>query len=261
MIAAIVQARMGSTRFPGKVLKDLCGHPVLWHVVTRVRYSRTVNRVIVAAPAGLLDDPIASFCEKERITCFRGNESDVLDRYYQAAKWIGADIIVRITADCPMIDPRVIDGAINVYLEGNCDYASNGILRTYPDGLDTEVFSFSALEKAWREARLMSEREHVTPYIWKNDKIFKLCKVVQNRDISNLRWTVDEPEDLEFVRNIYSRLYDPDRIFLMDNIVMLLDEHPEFLDINKRFGRNEGYIKSLREDHEITPPIDSFSNK
>ena len=244
MIAAIIQARMGSTRLPGKVLMNIASHPMLWHVVNRVRQSKTLDETVVATSDNASDDSVAAFCEQEGIPCFRGSEDDVLDRYYRAARWIGADTIVRITADCPLIDPVVLDKVVAAYLDGGCDYASNTIERTYPDGLDTEAFSFETLEKAWREARLMSEREHVTPYIWKNGELFKLRQVTQETDLSDLRWTVDEPEDLEFVRKVYEHLYQPGQVFLMEDIVELLEQRPKLLEINRGF-ETKGYLRSL----------------
>lgn len=245
---------MGSTRLPGKVMMEICGRPMLWHVIHRLRHAETFDSIIVATSEQMIDDEIEEFCRTENVPCFRGSEKDVLDRYYQAAKWIGADVIVRITADCPLIDPEVVDSVVNKYLECECDYASNSELRTYPDGLDTEVFSFNALKRAWSEARMMSEREHVTPYIRNNKTIFTSADVFQERDLSSLRWTVDEPEDFEFVRNIYERLYRSDRVFLMDEVVNLLRENPKLLEINKGFERNEGYLRSLREDFVVDFP-------
>lgn len=239
---------MGSTRLPGKVMMDICGRPMLWHVINRLRHAETLDSIVVATSERRLDDKIEEFCRSEDVPCFRGSEKDVLDRYYQAAKWIGADVIVRITADCPLIDPEVVDSVVNKYLECKCDYASNSELRTYPDGLDTEVFSFDALKRAWREARMMSEREHVTPYIRNNKTIFTSAEVFQERDLSSLRWTVDEPEDFDFVRNIYERLYRSDRVFLMDEVVNLLRENPKLIEINEGFERNEGYLRSIQED-------------
>lgn len=257
MIVTIIQARMGSTRLPGKVLMDICGHPMLWHVINRARQAKLLDDVLVATSEKASDDPVVAFCEQEGVPCFRGSEDDVLDRYYRAAVWIGADTVVRITADCPLIDPVVSDKVIAAYLDGGCDYASNTIERTYPDGLDTEVFSFETLEKAWLEARLMSEREHVTPYIWKNEELFNLRQVTQEMDLSGLRWTVDEPEDLEFVRRIYEHLYQPGQFFLMEEIVKLLERHPEFLEINQDFGTNEGYLHSLQEDRALWPRVET----
>ncbi len=245
---------MGSTRLPGKVMMEICGHPMLWHVINRLRHAERLDSILVATSDGALDDKIEEFCRTDGIPCFRGSEKDVLDRYYQAAKWIGAEVIVRITADCPLIDPVVVDSVVNKYLECECDYASNVQLRTYPDGLDTEVFSFDALNRAWHEARMMSEREHVTPYIRNNKTIFPSVDVIQERDLSSLRWTVDEPEDIGFVRKIYERLYKFDRIFLMDDVVNLLREDPKLLEINQDFERNEGYLRSLREDFAVDLP-------
>jgi spore coat polysaccharide biosynthesis protein SpsF (cytidylyltransferase family) len=245
---------MGSTRLPGKVMMEICGRPMLWHVIHRLRHAERLDSIVVATSEQMIDDEIEEFCRAEKVPCFRGSEKDVLDRYYQAAKWIGADVIVRITADCPLIDPEVVDSVVNKYLECECDYASNSELRTYPDGLDTEVFSFNALKRAWSEARMMSEREHVTPYIRNNKIIFTSADVFQERDLSTLRWTVDEPEDIEFVRNIYERLYRSDRVFLMDEVVNLLREDPKLLEINKGFERNEGYLRSLREDFAVDFP-------
>ena len=257
MIATIIQARMGSTRLPGKVLKDISDHPMVWHVINRVRQAKRLDEVVVATSDGASDDTVAAFCEQEGIPCFRGSENDVLDRYYRAASWIGADTIVRITADCPLIDPVVLDEVVATYLDGGCDYASNTIERTYPDGLDTEVFSFEVLEKTWRGASLMSEREHVTPYIWRNGELFKLGQVTQEVDLSDLRWTVDEPEDLEFVRKVYEHLYQPGQVFLMEDIVKLLERHPELLEINRGFETNEGYLRSLWEDRVVGSPVDT----
>ena len=148
-VVAIVQARMGSTRLPGKVLMDISGWSMLWHVVNRVRQAKWVDKVVVATSGSVSDDPVATLCEQEGIPCFRGSEDDVLDRYYQAAKWIGANVIVRITADCPLIDPYVVDDVVKHYVDGDYDYVSNTAPPTFPDGLDIEVFSFEALERAW----------------------------------------------------------------------------------------------------------------
>jgi spore coat polysaccharide biosynthesis protein SpsF len=152
VIVALIQARMGSSRFPGKVLQDLAGRPMLWHVVNRVRKAEKVDKVVVATTDRDVDDPVARFCAQEDVACFRGDEQDVLDRFYQAAKANHADVVVRITADCPLIDGAVIDKVLERFQRGDCDYACNIIRYTYPDGLDAEVCSFAALERAWHEA-------------------------------------------------------------------------------------------------------------
>ncbi len=260
MIAAIVQARMGSTRLRGKVLKDIVGNPLLWHIWNRLCRAKTLDNIIVATTDKLQDDPIVSLCKKAGVHFFRGSEDDVLDRYYTTARYFDADIIVRITADCPLIDPEVVDKVVGVFLKGGRDYCSNIKKRTYPDGLDTEVFSFRALEKAWREAKLMSEREHVTPYIHKHSELFRLGDVTQDRDLSHLRWVVDEPRDLEFVRKVYEHLYRPGEIFLMEDVVRLLEKNPELVEINKGIMINEGYFRSLKSDQIIGSPTNKVRN-
>jgi len=243
---AIIQARMASTRLPGKVMAEVAGRPMLEQVVRRTQGACTLDLVAVATSDGLMDDVIAQLCGKAGILYFRGSEDDVLDRYYHAAKQADADVIVRLTADCPLLDPAVVDRVVEVFQTGDYDYVSNIHKPTYPDGLDTEVFRREALEQAWREARLKSEREHVTPYIWKQPDLFRLANVAHEQDLSDLRWTVDEPEDLEFVRRVYG-YFDESLSFGMAEILALLREHPELNDINTQFERNEGYQKSLRE--------------
>lgn len=254
MIVAIIQARMGSTRLPGKVLLDLQGQPLLWHVVQRVRQAQTVDQVVIATSETTPNEAIVDFSEGQqaKVLCFRGSEDDVLDRYYQAARWIQADLIVRVTADCPLIDPTVIDRVVTAHVQSDYDYTSNTIERTYPDGLDTEVFTFAALTRAWQEAKLLSEREHVTPYIWKNDDIFTIQQVTQAQDWSHLRWTVDEPEDLTFARNVYHHLYQPEPTFLMEDVIELLKVRPELAEINQGFVTNEGYLRSLATDEFVS---------
>jgi spore coat polysaccharide biosynthesis protein SpsF len=246
-IGAIIQARMSSTRLPGKVMADIAGKPLLEWVVRRTKQAKSVSLVMVATSDGPRDDVIERFCERTRTACFRGSEQDVLDRYYQSAKSFSPDAVVRITADCPLIDPMVIDTVVRVFQESNYDYVSNTIVPTYPDGLDTEVFSYRVLEHAWREARAKSEREHVTPFIWKHPELFRLRNVENHRNVSELRWTVDTPQDLGFVRRVYEYL-DELPSFGMNKVLALLEEHPELKEINAGFERNEGYEKSLSED-------------
>lgn len=244
MNLALIQARMGSSRFPGKVLEDLSGHPMLWHVVERVRRAGRVDKVVVATTDRAVDDPVAAFCEQEGVGCFRGNEQDVLDRFYQAAKANHADVVVRITADCPLIDSGVIDKVLARFECGDCDYACNVIRYTYPDGLDTEVFSFAALERAWREAGKPSEREHVTPYL-RTEK-FRTANVESEVPVSpaDFRWTVDHPEDLEFVRKVYAA-FSENGDFGFREVFTLLKERPDLATIQAETIMNEGYYKSL----------------
>jgi glutamate-1-semialdehyde aminotransferase/spore coat polysaccharide biosynthesis protein SpsF (cytidylyltransferase family) len=249
MIVAIVQARMGSSRLPEKVFKKINGRPMLGHVLQRLQKSQHLDKIIVATTIEEEDNIIASFCEEYRIAYYRGSEKDVLDRYYKAAREAESNAIVRITADCPLLDPQVVDRVVGKYLEDECDYASNAIERTYPDGLDVEVFSFNVLETAWKKANLPSEREHVTPYIWKNDENFDISHVKLDRNLSQFRWTVDELEDLIFVREVYSHLDDGDYNF--ESVLDIVEEHDELTSINSHFEINEGYQKSLEEDRRV----------
>ena len=252
-VVAIIQARMRSSRLPGKVMKGIIENPVIWHVLKRVQAARSVHEVTVASSLQPLDDVLEEFCSEYGVRCFRGDEEDVLDRFYQAAKLFRASVIVRITADCPLIDPNIIDKAIDVYLSGDYDYVSTAYPKaTYPDGLDTEVFSFQALERAWRKAQLPSEREHVTPYIWKNEKgIFKTGNITYSPDLSDKRWTLDDKDDLQFIREVYNRLYQTNSIFHMGEVLELLKKHPELEAINSSSDRNAGYKRSLQEDKKI----------
>jgi len=240
---------MTSTRLPGKVLLDIFGRPMLIRVVERVRAGQTIDVAAVITSNHESDNLIEECCGREGIPCFRGSLDDVLDRYYQAALHYRGDVIVRITADCPLIDPDVVDRTVKYFQEGSFDYVSNTIELTYPDGLDTEVFSFATLERAWKEARLKSEREHVTAYIYKHPEIFALGCVKNEEDLSSHRWTVDTPQDLDFVRAVYD--YFNDRPFGMTDILKYLEEHPEVAALNKGQMRNEGYLKSLQEDAQI----------
>ena len=247
MIVAIIQARMGSSRFPGKTLADLAGRRMLSRVVERVRQSRAVDKAVVATSTDAGDDPISELCAKEGIPCFRGSEDDVLDRFYGAAREHGADVVVRITADCPLIDAGIIDRVIERFQRGDCDYASNALRYTYPDGLDTEVFSMSALEQAWREAKKPSEREHVTPYLRSGG--FRVFNVESEVPLpgGHQRWTVDHREDLEFVRGVYSA-FKGRTDFRYQEVLKLLKERPELAATQTRTITNEGYYRSLYQE-------------
>ncbi|HIH22417.1 TPA: NTP transferase domain-containing protein [Candidatus Micrarchaeota archaeon] len=259
-IIAILQARLGSTRLPGKSMAELNGKPLLWHVIQRLKKSKTINKIVVATTTNEADNKIAQFAKSEGVGYFQGSENDVLDRYYQAAKANGTetgDVIVRVTADCPLLDPEVVDKVVGTFVKSNgkYDYVCNTQPPTYPDGLDTEVFSFATLERAWKEAKLQSEREHVTPYIWKQPDKFHIFNVTNEEggDLSEMRWTVDEPQDLEFVRAIYGLLGDKGRThsFTRKDVFEAIERNKKVIEINKGFGRNEGYEKSMREDKKV----------
>ncbi len=246
MVVAIVQARMSSTRLPGKVLAEVAGRPMLWHVVNRVSRARWIKRVIVATSENPADDSIARFCAQEGIACSRGSETDVLDRYYQAAREYSADVVVRITADCPLIDPVVVDRVVQSFFDKGCDYISNALHYTYPDGLDTEVFSFAALRQAWQEATRASEREHVTPYLRAGK--FRIANVENDVKISRpLRWTVDEPSDLDFVRRVFAA-FSGKKDFGMEDVLDYLNMNPTIQELNSSITANQGYLRSLYDE-------------
>lgn len=228
---AIIQARMGSTRLPGKVLEDIGGQTMLARVVTRTKRAALISKIIVATTTAAQDDTIVNECHRLQITFFRGKEQDVLDRYYQTAMAYGLDVIVRITADCPLIDPAIIDRVVAAFLAERPDYTSNVINRSYPFGLDVEVISRRALERAWQEAEKPYQRTHVTPFIYENPDLFRIMQVNADSDYSHHRWTVDTPEDLTFVREIYRRLKDTDTMD-WNKIIRILASEPELVEIN-----------------------------
>ncbi len=250
-IGAIIQARMSSTRLPGKVLKDLYGKTVLEHIIDRVSRSKYIKQIIVATTTNPADDQIVKKLKGTNTPTFRGDEDNVLSRFYLAAKKYKLDIIVRITADDPLKDPNVIDQLIEILLGNDeLDYCSNTIKPTFPEGIDCEVFRFKALEKAFKEAKLSSETEHVTPYIWKNPDKFNTYNLEYSRDLSSWRWTLDNPDDWEFFKAVYGQFYKEDSFFGMEDVIPWLEEHPEIVELNNKTARNEGYLKSLQNDEE-----------
>ncbi len=223
---------MGSTRLPGKVLMDLGGESVLARVVRRLRRADLIDEIVVATPTSTADNAIVSECGRFSVAVFRGQENDVLDRYYHAARWMNADAIVRITSDCPLIDTEITDNTIRAFINCKPDYASNALQRTYPRGLDTEVISCDALKRAWQEARFSYQRAHVTPYIYENPNRFRIVPVRGDSDYSDLRWTLDTPEDLSFIRAIYQRM-DNDDSFSWRDVLALLESEPQLTELNR----------------------------
>jgi spore coat polysaccharide biosynthesis protein SpsF len=230
-IVAIVQARMGSTRLPGKVLVDLGGATTLARVLRRLDRATLLDRIIVATSTASSDDEILQECSRSHVDCFRGSESDVLDRYYSAANTYPADAVVRITADCPLVDPTLVDQTITKFQNQSADYASNALQRTYPRGLDVEVFTIAALKLAWQSARRPYEREHVTPYLYEHPDLFRLVSEVGTVDYSQYRWTLDTPEDLQLLRAIYSRFDNKDTFSWLD-VITLMGREPQLADLN-----------------------------
>jgi len=249
-IVAIIQARMGSTRLPGKMLLPLAGKPVISHVLERTLRSTLMNELIVATTSEKIDFAIRDICTSSHIPVFAGSVNDVLDRYYHAAKKYKAVHVVRITGDCPLIDPVIIDKVIRAHLKNIADYTSNVSPPTYPDGLDVEVFTLKSLEYAWKHAKLLSEREHVTPYIKKHIELFKLENVKNDVDYSQLRWTLDNSEDYEFLQQLFMIFHNHSAPLSMYDIIRVIEKHPDITKINAHIQRNEGYVKSLKKDNK-----------
>ncbi|HSV86177.1 MAG TPA: glycosyltransferase family protein [Levilinea sp.] len=232
---AIIQARMTSSRLPGKVMHDIGGEPMLARVVERVRRARTVHTVCVATTEHPVDDPVVALCAERGYPLWRGSEFDVLDRYYRAAQQFAADVIVRVTADCPVIDPDVIDQTVHAFFESGVDFAANRLpppwKRTWPIGLDTEVVWFTALERAWREASEKYQREHVMPYFYDQEGRFKIMVLDTDPDYGSLRWTVDTPADLELIRRVYTH-FDNRADFSWKDVLALFQREPDLAVIN-----------------------------
>jgi len=249
MIGCIIQARMGSTRLPGKVLMELdLQNTVLDFVISQIKHCKNCNKIIIATTNLSEDDEIESLALKNQIQCFRGNSTDVLDRFYQCAKKFQITDIIRVTADNPLIDPTLVDQVIEKFEKEKYDYVNNFIPRTFPYGTEVEIFSFKTLEVAWINAEKPSEREHVTPYIYNNTR-FNIASIKNSKDLSNLRWTVDHKNDFELVKKIISKTND--RPILLDKILKIIETEPSIIQINKDNIPNEGYIKSLKEDNFI----------
>lgn len=243
-IGIIIQARTDSERFPNKILQKINDKSVLWHVIERCKHMHLP--IIVSTTNRTIDDPIIEISKDCKVNFFRGSTNDVLDRFYQTAKSFSLDFIIRITADCPLIDPIESSKVIDILKTKNYDYVALDD-TTYPDGLDTEGFSFNSLKKSWMKSTLNSEREHVTPFIKDPKNEFKQYLIKFSKNFSNYRLTVDYPDDLELIQNIYSEL-DNENMFYIDEIITLLEKKPELLSINFSHIRNEGYQKSLKDD-------------
>lgn len=245
-VVAIIQARMGSTRLPGKVLMDLAGRTMLEHVAERALRAPGIDDVVIATSDQPADDGIAALAKRRGLKVFRGSEADVLARYHGAAVANRADAVVRITADCPLLDPDVVGQVVARLRQGDVDYVNNTTPPTFPDGLDCEAFTFEALDQAFREARLPSQREHVTPFLWGQPERYRTAVLRSPVDLSAHRWTVDEPQDLLFVRAVMSRLAA--RSMRHAEVLALLRAEPALATLNGSLQRNEGYAKSLARE-------------
>lgn len=240
-VVVIIQARMGSSRLPGKVMKLLAGKPVIQHVIERAKLIPNISNVIVATTTSAKDGPLVEFCNSIEVPVFRGNEDDVLDRYYQAALFYRAEVVVRITGDCPLLDPIESEKVIKRFFEIDADYVSNTNPPMLPDGLDTEAFSMRILEKAWKEAKLKSEREHVTYYIYSNPQEFKTGSIKYKDDFNHYRLTLDEVADYKLLKKIFSLLRENGQFGYLHEVIHILGKNPGLLEINCHIKRNEGF--------------------
>ena len=241
MVSAIIQARTGSTRFAGKVFANIEGQPLLWHVVERIKPSRYIDNIIIATTINSEDDAVEQWAYKNSILCYRGSEENVLERYFRAANCFQSDTIIRITADDPCKDYTIIDSVVEALVKGDVDFAYNNNPPTYPEGMDVEVFTIDALRIAYRQANRSDEKEHVTLFFHNNPTLFTSVSIKHTKNLANLRLTIDEESDLLLAREIYSHLYKQNSIFLLDDILDLIDRYPELADINKSIKRSLMY--------------------
>lgn len=241
-VNAIIQARCGSTRFPNKVFALIDGKPLLWHVVNRLKYATKIDDIIVATTVSEKDDKIEEWCKENNVHCFRGSEENVLNRYYSASEAFPSDYVVRITADDPFKEPKVIDAVITKLIEEGYDHVTNNLPPSFPEGLDCEAFKKSALDRSEKEAETAFEREHVTQYIYHHPEIFKIGNVSNPENLSYLRWTVDKDVDFEMVKAVYAHRNPANKgILLMDEILEILKANPEIEKINSEVERSAMY--------------------
>ncbi len=242
IVNAIIQARCGSTRFPNKVFALIDGKPLLWHVVNRLKYATKIDDIIVATTVSEKDDKIEEWCKENNVHCFRGSEENVLNRYYSASQAFPSDYVVRITADDPFKEPKVIDAVITKLIEEGYDHVTNNLPPSFPEGLDCEAFKKSALDRSEKEAETAFEREHVTQYIYHHPEIFKIGNVSNGENLSYLRWTVDKDVDFEMVKAVYAHRNPANKgILLMDEILEILKANPEIEKINSEVERSAMY--------------------
>jgi len=247
LLGCIIQARMNSKRLPGKVMMKLDDkNPSLFYTISQLRNSKKIEKIIIATTSKTEDDIIEKFANKMDVESFRGSEDDVLDRFYNCAKKNNLENIIRITADCPLIDPTIVDEMIDEFKNNNFDYVQNIEPRTFPDGMEVEIFTFKALKEMWQNSKLPSEREHVTTYMRNKKEKFKIKKILCEKDLSKYRFTLDYSEDLVLIRNIVKDINQ--RPILMKDIISLLTKMPELLRINEKYEANEGYKLSLKKD-------------
>ncbi len=260
-IVTVIQARMSSSRLPGKVLLPILGKPMLIRMIERVQAAKLIGQLVVATSTNTDDDEIEKLCAEENLICYRGHLTDLLDRHYQVAKIYNAEAVVKIPSDCPLIDPMVIDRVLQKFIDNDdYDFVSNLHPATYPDGNDVEIMSFESLECAWKDATKDYEREHTTPFIWEHNENFCIGNVEWETGLdysSTHRWTIDFPEDYEFIRKVYAELFPVNPHFSLQNILDLIKQKPEIAEINSQYLGKYWYEKHL---DELTN-IDEYKNK
>jgi spore coat polysaccharide biosynthesis protein SpsF len=245
-IVAVIQARMGSTRLPGKVLKDILGKPMLWHLVTRVRSASSIDDVVIATTVNREDDGLEEFATNNHLGIYRGSENDIVDRMFRAGRKYGADIVVRVWGDCPLIDPELIDKMVSQFIKQRYDYADNFHPATYPQGMNFEVYSFKSLERIWNEADDSFYREYPSEYVYAHRDSFKTFFDKNDRDFSDIHLTVDYVEDLHLVTEIFKKLYSDKGVFHLGEILDLLEKDPALQKTNQGLARNIEFAKSRR---------------
>jgi spore coat polysaccharide biosynthesis protein SpsF len=255
-IVSIIQARMSSSRLPGKVMLPVLDKPILLRMLERVQRAKLIGQLVVATSTNSDDDAIEKLCEDNNLICYRGHLTDLLDRHYQTGKKFNANAVVKIPSDCPLIDPAIIDKVIKFYLDNsnNYDFVSNLHPATYPDGNDVEIFSFQSLERAWKESTRQLEREHTTPYFWENPDKFRIGNVTWETGFdysTSHRWTIDFEEDYQFIKEVYEELYPHNANFGLNDILKLLNDKPEIAEINKKYLGKYWYEKHLEELNHI----------
>ena len=257
MIAEIIQARIGSTRLPGKVMMKIRDKPLLYYIINQIKNSKKINKIVIATTETPQDDQIFEYVKSLGVEVYRGNEEDVLDRYYQCSKHYNVDKIVRVTSDCPLIDPEIIDKCIEEFEKNDIDYLSNVNRKIdkkwvydpcgYPSGFAAEIFTFNALEKTWKSARKPSEREHVSQYMLNNPYLFKIRNIKNSEDFSHIRLTVDHQVDFDLVKKIIEH-FPEGEIFKMNTVIDFLNQNLKLIQLNSHILFNEGYLKSLEKD-------------
>ncbi len=250
MIGAIVQARMTSTRLPGKVLLSINGRPVIDYLFTQLQHVSQLDTIVLATTTNVEDDPLIKYAEEQNLFYFRGSEHDVLERYYYAAKQYNIQHVMRITADCPFQDPNICNQIIELYMKEQTDFVHTG--PTFAEGLDCEIFSLKALEEAYHHVKLKSEREHLTLYMHSHADHYNKLTLSNTSDDSQYRFTLDQEEDFQVISGIIEGLsLDKNEIFTAEKIISFLNKNPHIFDLNSGIVRNEGLVKSLKNDTQV----------